>query len=176
MSADKIAGLAGVYSLAMILGVLFFQYVIDVPPCEMCYWQRWPLEATIVIGLGGAWLFTAGTIGRRAITVLAWSSLILIAISGAIGFWQAGLEWNFFHGPASCTGERFVYTGGTGLSNVAPVVRCDVVYWDLFGISLAGYNTIFSLGTATLGAFLLTTKRTFLPDKWWPLKRKANSE
>ena len=28
----------------------------------------------------------------------------------------------------------------------APIVRCDVPQWTLFGISLAGFNAIFSLG------------------------------
>ena len=29
-----------------------------------------------------------------------------------------------------------------------PLVRCDVPQWELFGISLAGFNAIFSLGGA----------------------------
>ena len=44
MSAIRIVYLAGAYSLAMILGTQFFQHVVGVAPCEMCYWQRWPLE------------------------------------------------------------------------------------------------------------------------------------
>ena len=162
MSANRIAALAGVYSLAMILGTQFFQYVVGVAPCEMCYWQRWPLEAAIVICFGGVGLFAAGVIGRQAIVAIAWSALVLIAVSGAIGAWQAGVEWKIFPGPTSCTGKRFEFHGAVDLSHVAPVVRCDVVAWKLFGISLAGYNTIFSLGAAGLGAYLLAIKRTFL--------------
>jgi disulfide bond formation protein DsbB len=128
----------------------------------MCYWQRWPLEAAIVICFVGAGLFAAGIIGRQAIVALAWIALILIATSGAIGVWQAGVEWKIFPGPTSCTGERFEFHGAADLANYVPVVRCDVVAWKLFGISLAGYNTIFSLGTAGLGAYLLAIKRTFL--------------
>ena len=30
----------------------------------------------------------------------------------------------------------------------APVVRCDEVQWALFGISMAGWNAILSLGSA----------------------------
>ena len=32
----------------------------------------------------------------------------------------------------------------------APVVRCDTAQWTLFGISLAGFNAILSLGGAML--------------------------
>jgi len=165
MSANRIAALAGAYSLAMILGTQFFQYVVGVAPCEMCYWQRWPLEAAIVICFGCVGLFAAGVIGRQAIVAIAWIALVLIAASGAIGAWQAGVEWNIFPGPTSCTGERYVVTGAVDLSHVAPVVRCDVVAWKLFGISLAGYNTVFSLGAAGLGAYLLAIKKTFLLRK-----------
>jgi disulfide bond formation protein DsbB len=41
-------------------------------------------------------------------------------------------------------------------------VPCDEASWRLFGISLAGYNAVFSLGAAILGAYLLAIKRTFL--------------
>ncbi len=157
LSADKIAALAGAYALAMILGALGFQYIGGVLPCEMCHWQRWPLDVAIVTGFGAAGLFATGIIGRKAVLALAWLSLILIATTGVIGAYQAGVEWKFLPGPASCTGERFVLSGTMNLN--APVIRCDVASWRLFGISLAGYNAIFSLGTAMLGAFLLTRRR-----------------
>ncbi len=34
----------------------------------------------------------------------------------------------------------------------APVVRCDVVPWSLFGVSMAGYNVLASLGLAVASA------------------------
>jgi disulfide bond formation protein DsbB len=157
--------LAGAYSLAMILGTQFFQYVVGVLPCEMCYWQRWPLEAAIVICFGGAGLFAAGLIGRQAIAAIAWIALILIATTGVIGAYQAGVEWKFLPGPASCTGTRFVFHGAADLVNAAPIVRCDEASWRLFGISLAGYNAIFSLGAAGLGAYLLAIRKPFLLRK-----------
>jgi disulfide bond formation protein DsbB len=162
MSANRIAALAGAYSLAMILGALGFQYIGGVAPCEMCYWQRWPLDAAIFTGLGGAGLFAAHILDRKAVLSLAWLSLALIAVSGVIGAYQAGVEWKFLPGPASCTGTRFVFQGTADLAHVAPIVPCDEASWRLFGISLAGYNAAFSLGAAILGAYLLAIKPTFL--------------
>ena len=37
----------------------------------------------------------------------------------------------------------------------ARVVMCDIAAWRLFGISMAGYNAMISLGAALLGAFAL---------------------
>ena len=160
MRADRIAGLAGLYGLAMVLGALGFQYIGHVLPCEMCHWQRWPLDGAFFIGVGAAALSTAGILDKKAVTVLALIALGLIAISGSIGAYQAGVEWKLLPGPSSCTGARFVFHGAAGLSNMPPVVPCDVASWRLFGISLAGYNALCSLGAAFLGAVLLLRRKT----------------
>ena len=158
MSADRIAALAGAYALAMILGALGFQYIGGILPCEMCHWQRWPLDVAIVVGLGGVGLTISGIIDKKYVPLLAWTALGLIAISGALGAYHAAVEWKFLPGPASCTGARFVYHGATDL-NTFHTIRCDEPSWRLLGISLAGYNALFSLGTAFLGALLLTRKK-----------------
>ena len=41
----------------------------------------------------------------------------------------------------------------------APPIRCDVAQWTLFGISLAGFNAIISLGGALIIAVLLVQSR-----------------
>jgi hypothetical protein len=41
-----------------------------------------------------------------------------------------------------------------------PLIRCDQVQWTLFGLSLAGYNAIFSLGGAMAIALLGGRKPT----------------
>jgi disulfide bond formation protein DsbB len=40
----------------------------------------------------------------------------------------------------------------------APLIRCDQVQWSLFGISLAGFNAIFSLAGAAVIALLARRK------------------
>jgi hypothetical protein len=39
-----------------------------------------------------------------------------------------------------------------------PLIRCDVPQWTLFGISLAGFNAIFSL-TGAAAIFALATRK-----------------
>lgn len=163
MREEKVALLAGLFCVAMIIGVYFFQYVMLVLPCEMCHWQRWPHYTAIVTGLGGAGLFYVGVIGRRAVAVLAWLTLALILSSALIGAWQAGVEWRWLPGPEECTGSRFHLSAMMNLN--APVVSCEDPGWRLFGISLAGYNFLCSTGVAVLGALLLT-KKIRLPFRW----------
>jgi disulfide bond formation protein DsbB len=83
---------------------------------------------------------------------------LLIALSGAIGAYHAGVEWHWWPGPQSCTGPAFHYGGGP-LDLNAPVVVCDMAAWRLFGLSLAGYNALISFAIAAVAAILLFGKR-----------------
>lgn len=167
MREDKVALLAGSYSLAMILGALIFQYGFNVIPCEMCHWQRWPHDGAIVAGLGGALLFYARVIDRDSVRILAWLTLAAIAVTAGLGFWQALVEYKFVPGPQSCTGPLVHLSANMDLN--APVVRCDQPGWTLFHISLAGYNFLCS-GTVVVLGVLLLLKKIKLPvpalDQW----------
>jgi disulfide bond formation protein DsbB len=153
MSAERVAVGAGFVAFALIAGALGFQYLGGMPPCEMCHWQRWPLIGAAVVGIAGGAFATSQRAERKHIVLLAVATLILVGISGLIGAYQAGVEWGFLPGPAACTGPAVLLTGSLDLNHA--VVRCDIAAWRLFGISLAGYNAIISLATASAGAFLL---------------------
>jgi disulfide bond formation protein DsbB len=138
--------------LALLGGALGSQYIGGLHPCEMCYWQRWPHGAAIVLA---ALAFTtpARTPLSRALTMLA---AISIAISGAIGVYHAGVEAGIFEGFTTCTA-----TGARTLEDIlnVPLVRCDQIQWSLLGISMAGWNAILSLGGAALILFLTIKAR-----------------
>ena len=44
-----------------------------------------------------------------------------------------------------------------------PLVRCDEVQWELFGISMAGWNAILSLATALVILWLSLKKPSRTP-------------
>ncbi|MBL6853312.1 MAG: disulfide bond formation protein B [Alphaproteobacteria bacterium] len=156
MKAERIALFEGAVSLALIAGALLFQYVGHYPPCEMCHWQRWPHIASAVIGLGGGLLLAGGVLPGRLAPALAVLAVLAVAISGALGIFHAGVEWHFWPGPTACT-TGFHYTGGPIDLN-APVPHCDIAAWRLFGISMAGYNAVTSLGAAALGTLMLVRR------------------
>jgi disulfide bond formation protein DsbB len=151
----RLALMLGVVALALILGALGFQYLDRLPPCEMCMWQRYPHIAAAIVGMGGALLIRAGLLDRRAGGALAVITALLIAASGVLGVYHAGVEWHWWQGPTSCTGSAFKFQGALDLT--APMVRCDAAAWRLFGLSLAGYNALISLGLA-IGAFTLLAR------------------
>ncbi|OHC99880.1 disulfide bond formation protein B [Sphingopyxis sp. OPL5] len=132
-------------------GALVSQYGFGLHPCEMCYWQRWPHQAAIVLALL-ALLLRRNEAAMRALTLLA---AVAIAISGAIGIFHAGVEYGWWQGLTTCSSTG---SGPVTLDSImaAPIVRCDVPQWTLGPISLAGFNAIFSLAAA---AFVLTLLR-----------------
>ena len=151
---QTIAIALGTASVLLLLGALGFQYFGHLPPCELCMWLRWPHAAAAAVGLGGPLLIRFGLAERGTAWGIAALAALLIAVSGAVGVYHAGIEWHWWPGPQSCTGAAFQYSGGH-LDLNAPVVMCDRAAWRLFGISLAGYNALISFALATAAALVL---------------------
>ena len=157
IDAQNVSMALGAVSLSLILGALAFQYIGHIPPCEMCHWQRWPHIAAAIVGLRGGLFLRHGALPTSFDKPIAWLTILLVATSGALGVFHAGVEWQWWQGPTACTGNAF--HGVMDLN--APIVRCDIAAWRLFGLSLAGYNALISLGLAGLGAWLLVkTKKS----------------
>jgi disulfide bond formation protein DsbB len=148
----------GAVSAALLLGALGFQYLGRLPPCEMCMWQRWPHLAAAILGLLGGWAVSRRAGWHSLAAPLALVTALLVAISGLIGAYHAGVEWHWWPGPSQCTGPAFKLSGTLDLN--APVVMCDRAAWRLFGISMAGYNAIISLGAVVIGLVLFWRSRS----------------
>jgi disulfide bond formation protein DsbB len=134
-------------------GAYFSQYGYGLQPCEMCYWQRWPHMAAIALALAGL-LLQAQPLGR----ICVYGAALAIAISGAIGVFHAGVEYNFWEGLTDCSTLGGMEPGSilrTTLANSA--VRCDEAQLRILGISLAGFNALFSFAAA--GFILLGLRR-----------------
>ena len=138
--------------LGLLTGALASQYLGGLHPCEMCYWQRWPHGAAIVLA---ALAFTGPAQSRRSVT-LTLLAAAAIAVSGLIGAYHAGVELGIFEGITTCT--ALAQGGSTAdlLKQIsrAPLVRCDQVQFAFLGISMAGWNAVLSLGGAAAIAFL----------------------
>lgn len=138
-------------------GALLSQYVGGLFPCEMCIWQRWPHLVAIFFALD------AYALKRRP--KIAWLFVLLAALaigsSGGIGVFHAGVEYRWWEGLTACTAPATNGSAQDMLNSImnAPLIRCDVPQWTLFGISLAGFNAIFSLGAAAVIVALLFPRK-----------------
>jgi disulfide bond formation protein DsbB len=122
---------------ALMAGALGSQYIGGLFPCEMCHWQRWPHYAAIALALIA---FALKPPVRPVVIALA---ALAILTSGAIGVFHAGVEYHWWNGITACTATA----ASLSLEDIlrAPLIRCDAAQWTLGGISLAGFNAIFSI-------------------------------
>ena len=127
---------------ALLGGALAFQYLGGLVPCEMCYWQRWPHGAAIVVALAA---FVLPPKQARLAIVLA---ALLAMTSGAIGVYHWAVEQHIFRGLTQCSASAVGGDPAQVLRDIfaTPLVRCDQPQWSLFGISMAGWNAIISIG------------------------------
>jgi disulfide bond formation protein DsbB len=136
---------------AIVLGAaLLSQYWGGLAPCELCLLQRWPWAAAIALSLAA---LIAGS--RLALPWVALALAIIFALGVVVAFYHVGVEQHWFAGPTACTAS-----GGGAMTledmrrliiGTAPVL-CDRVQWSLFGVSLAGWNLLASLGMAAICA------------------------
>ena len=140
---------------ALLGGAYGFQYIGGLPPCEMCWWQRYGHMAAVAFAVL-AFLLRGGGAGRALVILAA----LAILTSGAIGAYHAGVELKIFEGFTQCTSS---VSGGSAADMLeaimkAPIVRCDQVPWSFLGISMAGWNAILSIGFACTILWLATRR------------------
>lgn len=134
---------ASVVALAAALGS---QYLGGLAPCDLCLWQRVPHGVVIVTGIGALLWFQ----GPRERNLLTWLAALSFAVGAGIALYHVGVEQKWIAGPAACSGPASLNAAQTIEELRAqllgtPVVRCDEIPWELFGISMAGWNALFSL-------------------------------
>ena len=138
-------------SLAMLLAAWGFQYLGGLAPCALCIWQRWPHAAAVVLG-GGAL-----AIGGPILPLLGAAAA---ATTGGIGVFHTGVERGWWEGLSTCGSGSIEGLSAQELMDqilAAPLVQCDQVAWEMFGLSMATWNALISFGFVVL--WLMAARR-----------------
>ncbi len=135
----------------LVLGGAFIFQAFGFAPCKLCLWQRWPHAAAIAIG--------AATLSTQK-RLLAWFGAAAAATTSALGFYHSGVERKLWEGPSTCTSSGL--TGELDPADLlnqimaAPLVRCDEIPWEMFGVTMANLN---ALGSAVLAIIWILAAR-----------------
>lgn len=152
------AAFALALSAALLIGAWVFQYGFGYAPCQMCYWQRHAHKAVIGVSvLALIWHMINGARAAKALTVLI---ILALLLSAGLALWHVGVEMGFIEALPSCMGGDVDMNaiGGDLLGSLDKKIKppaCSEVVWSLFGISMAGYNALFSLLGAAMGVVAL---------------------
>jgi len=138
-SSRQLALVAAAGSGILLAGAYLFQ-ALGYAPCQMCFWQRYPHALAIAIG-AVLWLWPS-----RFLAALGALSALTTA---GIGAFHAGVEQKWWDGPSSCTGAGAGLSGLSGQDLLATntlekLVMCDEISWAFAGLSMAGWNAVFS--------------------------------
>jgi|TARA_A100001388_G_scaffold265739_1_gene238216 disulfide bond formation protein DsbB len=138
MNQKRLTFIAILGSVLLLLGALAFQYLGDLPPCKLCYWQRYPHIIAIIFGV----IYSFTSIGTIVVipAVAAFSS-------AGVGAYHFGIEKAFWPGPNTCSSGNINNISTDALIEQimsAPITKCDEVLWSFLSISMAGWNTILS--------------------------------
>ncbi len=141
----RVAPLVVLLLAVFALGTAFVaQYVFHLLPCVLCIYERWAYGAALAGGLLG--LIVADNAGARRAAL--WLGVLGFLAVTAISVYHVGVEQGWWTGSTECSGAGIQQgMSRDDLRNAilgAPKVACTDVAWDLWGISLAGFNVIFS--------------------------------
>lgn len=143
-----------IYS-SILVSAYFIQYVLNVPPCQLCYYQRYPYYfATIVIILA----FFKKINLKQVFILLLFTSFV----SASLSFYHIGIEQSFFDELGSCTSDNKSNNTENLLKELQkqPVISCKNISFQIFGLSLATINFILSIILVLLyGIFLKYEKQ-----------------
>jgi disulfide bond formation protein DsbB len=145
MTRQRLILIAAFGSATLLAGAFGFQYIGGLWPCTLCLWQRWPHAAAIVLGALGL------ALPQRIWPILGTLAALTTA---SIALFHVGVEQAWWEGLATCTADTMGNVDVNDLLNtdvtVGAPVRCDAIAWARFGISMAGWNMLASLGLAAI--------------------------
>ena len=146
LTADRprlLALISFVVGLATIAGAWGSQIFGGLVPCELCWEQRNPyyVGLPILLLLLLLWNRLPRTLVVAGLAVVA----LIFVWSTYLGAHHAGVEYGFWPGPTACSGVG-VAVKFEDLQNInaTRVVPCDAVQFEIFGVSLAGFNALIS--------------------------------
>jgi len=138
--------LAFLMSASLLAGAYSFEYIGGYVPCNLCWPQRYAHMA--ILGLSGAGLL-AKKYDLSLQNFLPWAVVIALDVSVVLAGYHAGVEQKWWQGPDTCTADALNPEADMGSlfdsMMETNLVLCDEIAWQMFGLSMAGYNVLISL-------------------------------
>ena len=156
MAIINIFKISFLISSLMLISAFYLEYFHGALPCDLCITQRWFHGAIIAYSLIIILILNKNLISKK---ILILGGAILWLSSSLAGLYHFGIEMNFWTGPDGCSSNiDFSKDTLTYLLNKSPI-KCDEVMFEIFGLSLAGWNAVASLFVFLLASILLFNKR-----------------
>lgn len=143
--------LTGSACLVTLLAVYLSEYGFGLIPCPLCFYQRYPYIAALLLSLMGEYVITA----RHNKTWLGLTIAGCFFLSAAIALYHVSIEQGFMAVPSGCTENQFADSiEALRLQlEATPATRCDIPAFVFLGLSMAGWNVLWSGCLALFSAY-----------------------
>ena len=156
MPVNNIFKISFLISSLMVISAFYLEYFHGALPCDLCITQRWFHGAIIAYSFIIILIVKKTLISKK---LLILGGAILWLSSSLAGLYHFGIEMNFWTGPDGCSSNiDFSKDTLTYLLEKSPI-KCDEVMFEIFGLSLAGWNALASLFIFLIAITLILNKR-----------------
>ena len=125
------------FNILILISAYYIEYILKVPACSMCIYQRIPYFLSTVIIV----VFFLKKIGYKTLTIILF---VFTSLNTGLSFYHIGIEQSFFSELNTCKIDNNVSTAKDLLNQLKSkgVVSCKEVGFTIFGLSLATINFI----------------------------------
>ena len=125
------------FNILILISAYYIEYILKVPACSMCIYQRIPYFLSTVIIV----VFFLKKIGFKKLIIILF---LFTLINTGLSFYHIGIEQSFFSELNTCKIDNNVSTAKDLLNQLKSkgVVSCKEVGFTIFGLSLATINFI----------------------------------
>ena len=156
MLTSDIFKISFIISSLMLLSAFYLEYFHGALPCDLCITQRWFHGAIIAYSFVVIFIIKKTQISKY---LLLLSGAVLWLSSSLAGLYHFGIELSFWPGPDECSSNiDFSKDTLTYLLNKS-TIKCDEILFEMFGLSLAGWNALASFFIFLLASILVFNKR-----------------
>lgn len=150
-------------SVLALISALIAEYIFGLQPCVLCIYQRILYVLTTLVGFGGLFFALKGKTGISILCVLT-AAFIFLGEAG-LAFYHVGVEQHWWVSAIEGCKVSFGDSAESILARIqnTAAVRCDEIPWEMFGISMAGYNAMLAL-CLCLGCFISAWLITKCPE------------
>ncbi len=142
-------------SILALVVALGTEFTLNLDPCELCIWQRWPYVITTALGMIGLVTLYREEWVQYASMVIFIAAAVFFA-NFLLAFYHVGVEYHWW--TSALEGCAVEFKKGSLEELVAMFddkipARCDDVKFRFLGISMAGYNMLLSLALAVASGY-----------------------
>jgi len=127
-----------IVSILSLITAIYIEHIIEIKPCKLCIYQRFPYLVAIFISFLG-YYFPNNILWVKLLT-------LIFVISFVISGYHVGIENEFFKEFSGCTSKNINLLDKSEILNSLQneVISCKNVSFKILGMSLATINMIIS--------------------------------